>query len=74
MDQPLIEYMKLEDGRVVPARTSIALQRGESNDARWAPPVFDVDGVRIAVVFDFPRTRDVADRRRPHCLFPVQRI
>ena len=50
--QPLLDYMMLKDGRVVPARTSIALQRGESNDARWAPPVFDVDGVRIAVVFD----------------------
>ena len=53
--QPLLDYMMLKDGRVVPARTSIALQRGESNDARWAPPVFDVDGVRIAVVFDLDR-------------------
>ena len=41
--QPLLDYMMLKDGRVVPARASIALQRGESNDARWAPPVFDVD-------------------------------
>ncbi len=37
---------------MVPARSSIALQRGENNDTRWAPPVFDVDGVRIAVIFD----------------------
>ena len=53
--QPLLDYMMLKDGRVVPARASIALQRGESNDARWVPPVFDVDGVRIAVVFDLDR-------------------
>lgn len=53
--QPLLDYMMLKDGRVVPARASIALQRGENNDARWAPPVFDVDGVRIAVIFDLDR-------------------
>ena len=47
--QPLLDYMMLKDGHVVPARSSIALQRGENNDTRWAPPVFDVDGVRIAV-------------------------
>lgn len=48
--QPLLDYMMLKDGHVVPARSSIALQRGENNDTRWAPPVFDVDGVRIAVI------------------------
>ena len=53
--QPLLDYMMLKDGRVVPARASIALQRGENNDARWAPPVFDVDGVRTAVIFDLAR-------------------
>lgn len=53
--QPLLDYMMLKDGRVVPARASIALQRGENNDTRWAPPVFDVDGVRIAVIFDLDR-------------------
>ena len=53
--QPLLDYMMLKDGHVVPARSSIALQRGENNDTRWAPPVFDVDGVRIAVVFDLDR-------------------
>ncbi len=47
--------MMLKDGHVVPARSSIALQRGENNDARWAPPCFDVDGVRIAVMFDLDR-------------------
>ena len=47
--------MMLKDGHVVPARSSIALQRGENNDTRWAPPVFDVDGVRIAVIFDLDR-------------------
>ncbi|MFR7749267.1 MAG: hypothetical protein ACLU1W_00025 [Collinsella sp.] len=52
--QPLLDYMMLKDGRVVPARASIALQRGENNDA-LAPPVFDVDGVRIAVIFDLDR-------------------
>ena len=50
--QPLLDYMMLKDGHVVPARSSIALQRGENNDARWAPPVFDVEGVRIAVIYD----------------------
>ena len=53
--QPLLDYMMLKDGRVVPARSSIALQRGGNGDARWAPPVFDVDGVRIAVIFDLDR-------------------
>ena len=53
--QPLLDYMMLKDGHVVPARSSIALQRGGTGDARWAPPVFDVDGVRIAVIFDLDR-------------------
>ena len=53
--QPLLDYMMLKDGHVVPARSSIALQRGGNGDARWAPPVFDVDGVRIAVIFDLDR-------------------
>ena len=47
--QPLLDYMMLKDGHVVPARSSIALQRGENNDTRWAPPVFDVDGVLSAI-------------------------
>ncbi|MFR7669613.1 MAG: hypothetical protein ACLU0O_01465 [Collinsella sp.] len=29
--------------------------RGENNDVALAPPVFDVDGVRIAVIFDLDR-------------------
>lgn len=33
--QPLLDYMMLKDGHVVPARSSIALQRGENNDTRW---------------------------------------
>ena len=53
--QPLLDYMMLKDGHVVPARSSIVLQRGENSDTRWAPPVFDVDGVRIAVIFDLDR-------------------
>lgn len=58
-EQPLFEFFMLKDGRAVPARTTIALQRGEHNDLRWAPPVFDVDGVRVAVLFDLERDLDV---------------
>ena len=63
--QPLLDYMMLKDGHVVPARSSIALQRGGNGDARWAPPVFDVDGVRIAVIFDLDRELEMLPTARP---------
>ena len=56
--QPLLDYMMLKDGRVVPARASIApavLAESNSTRALGHRPVFDVDGVRIAVVFDLDR-------------------
>ena len=57
---PFFEFFMLKSGRVVPARTTLALERGEkSGDAMWAPPVFDVDGTRVAVVFDLEHDLDM---------------
>ena len=71
--QPLLDYMMLKDGHVVPARSSIALQRGENNDTRWAPPVFDVDGVRIAVIFDLDRELEMLPPLPPFAAAPTAR-
>lgn len=57
--QPLFEFFMLKEGRVIPARSAIALKRGAERDDAWVPPVFDVDGVRTAVVFDLDRDLDV---------------
>lgn len=49
---PLFEVFVLDRGRAVPARTMLALRRERTGDDLWAPPVFDVAGVRVAVTFD----------------------
>lgn len=54
-DAPLFEVFMLKDGRVIPARSLLARQRGGSDDEAWAPPIFDVSGTRIAVTFDAAR-------------------
>ena len=56
--QPLFEFFMLKEGRVIPARSAIALKRGIDRDDAWVPPVFDVDGVRTAVLFDLERDLD----------------
>lgn len=56
---PLFEVFMLREGRVIPVRSLAALHRGLSSDEPWAPPVFDVDGVRMGVTFDL--LRDVDD-------------
>lgn len=52
---PLFEVFMLKEGRVVPVRTLLARRRAGVLDEPWLPPVFDVDGVRIAVTFDAQR-------------------
>lgn len=52
---PIFEIFILRDGRVVPARSLIARERGPRSDEAWLPPVFDIAGTRIAVSFDLER-------------------
>ena len=54
-DAPLFEVFLLKDGKVIPARTVMAMQRGEQCDDLWAPPIFDICGTRVAVTFDAER-------------------
>ena len=54
-DAPLFEVFLLKDGKVIPARTVMAMQRGEQCDDLWAPPIFDICGMRVAVTFDAER-------------------
>ena len=58
-DAPLFEVFLLKDGKVVPARTVMAMQRGGRGDDVWTPPIFDICGTRVAVTFD--AARDVPD-------------
>ena len=55
---PLFEAFILKDGRVIPSRSIIAQQHGMQGDDAWLPPVFDVDGTRVAVTFDLARDLD----------------
>ena len=49
---PLFEAYLLKGGRVIPLRGAYARHEGDARDNPWAPPVFDIDGVRMAVTFD----------------------
>lgn len=51
---PLFEVFMLKEGRVIPVRSLLARRR-QMTDELWAPPVFDVDGTRVAVSFDVLR-------------------
>lgn len=52
---PILEIFMLKKGRVIPVRTLLALRRAQAQEELWQPPVFDVDGVRLAVTFDAHR-------------------
>lgn len=54
---PLFEVFMLKEGRVIPVRSLLAWRRGSAPDP-WAPPVFDIDDVRVAVTFDVMRDID----------------
>ena len=54
----LFEVFMLKEGRVIPTRTLVASRRSGDPEDVWAPPVFDVDGVRIGVTFDVARDID----------------
>ena len=54
----LFEVFMLKEGRVVPTRTLLASRRAGDPDDVWAPPVFDIDGVRMGVTFDIERDMD----------------
>ena len=51
---PLFEVFMLKEGRVIPVRSLLARRR-QVSDELWAPPIFDIDGTRIAVSFDVLR-------------------
>ena len=54
----LFEVFMLKEGRVIPTRTLVASRRSGDPEDVWAPPVFDVDGVRIGLTFDLARDID----------------
>lgn len=49
---PLFEVFLLKEGRVVPLRSLFAARRAGSAEDLWLPPVFDIEGLRVAVTFD----------------------
>lgn len=54
-DTPVFEAFMLKEGRVVPVRTLTALRLEHMGEDPWLPPVFEVDGLRCAITFDFNR-------------------
>lgn len=54
----LFEVFMLKEGRLIPTRTLVASRRSGDLDEVWAPPVFDVDGVRMGLTFDLERDID----------------
>lgn len=54
----LFEVFMLKEGRLIPTRTLVAGRRGGDPEDAWAPPVFDVDGVRMGLTFDLERDID----------------
>ena len=55
----LFETFLLRKGRVVPIRALAALRGERAGEDLWQPPVFAVDGLRCAPVFDFERDIDL---------------
>lgn len=51
-DGPYFELFMLKAGRVIPARSIVIRQSKRAHSDRIAPPVFEVDGVRVAATFD----------------------
>lgn len=49
---PLFDVVMMKDGRVIPTRTFCMHQRHGSSQDVWAPPIFEVSGMRVAVSFD----------------------
>ena len=54
-DTPIFEAFLLKEGRVVPIRTLSALRREHMGEDPWLPSVFEFDGLRCALTFDFNR-------------------
>lgn len=55
----LLEVFVLDRGHAVPVRTLFSLKRDPQGPDVWAPPIFDVAGVRVALTFDMHRDIDV---------------
>lgn len=51
----LLEVFVLDRGHVVPVRSLFALRHDPASGEAWAPPVFDIAGVRVALTFDMHR-------------------
>lgn len=49
---PLFDIVMLKEGRVIPTRLFCMHQRSGSNQDLWAPPIFEIGGLRVAVSFD----------------------
>lgn len=52
---PLFDVIMLKEGRVIPSRLFSMHQREGSALDIWAPPIFEVGGLRVAVSFDAQR-------------------
>lgn len=62
---PVFELFLLKEGNVTPLRTLLAFRRAQTGeDDAWLTPIFDVDGVRCAVVLDAER---IGDQLPPGC-------
>lgn len=49
---PLFDVVMIKEGRVIPIRLFCMHQRSGSSQDLWAPPIFEVGGLRVAVTFD----------------------
>lgn len=52
---PVLEVFMLKQQRLIPVRTLTAFRREQVDEDLWMPPLFDIDGTRCAVTFDFQR-------------------
>ena len=52
---PYFEAFLLRDGHVTPFRLALLRAREGTPVDPWLPPVFDLDGLRVAATFDFER-------------------
>lgn len=56
---PVLEVFMLKQQRVIPVRTLTAFRREQADEDLWLPPLFDIDGTRCAVTFDFERDMEL---------------
>lgn len=52
---PLFDVVMLKEGRVIPTRLFCMHHRSGADQNLWAPPIFEIGGLRLAVSFDAVR-------------------